>query len=76
MSGNGNINIYFNSTIARSESIVAAVLVMKVQVLGSVTPCRQLNTSGRFGRAIAPQNTGLSRLLGLLNCSSETSVTI
>jgi len=76
MSGNENINIYFNSTIARSELIVAAVLLMKVQVLRAVTPCRQLNIFGRFGGAIAPQNSGSSRLLGLLDCSSETSVTI
>jgi len=76
ISGNENINIYFNSTIARSELIVAAVLVMKVQVLRSVTPCRQLNASGRFGRAIAPQNSGSSRFLGLLDCSSVTSVNV
>lgn len=71
-----NINIYFNSTVARYELIVAAVLMMKVQVLKAVTPCRQLNTFQCFGGAIAPQNLGSSRLLGLLDCSSETSVTI
>jgi hypothetical protein len=76
MSGNENINIYFNSTVARSELIVAAVLLMKVQVLRAVTLCRQLNTFGCFGGAIAPQNSESSRLLGLLDCSYETSVTI
>jgi len=67
---------YFNSTVARSKFVVTAVLLMKVQVLRAVTPCRQLNTFGRFGGDIAPQNSGSSRLLGLLECSSETSVTI